>query len=85
MAGQIESQRKRITPGFEQQRKAEAAALQRAAALEEAARKRKEAAEAAREANSHVVCSDGWVSSCLCSRASKRGCCSHHGGIAGCE
>ena len=59
----------------------------------EAARKREEAQEraraaaaAAREANRHVVCCDGVVSpSCLCAADSHRGCCSHHGGICGCQ
>ncbi|MDI1476411.1 hypothetical protein [Polyangium sp. y55x31] len=93
LSAQIEPLRKRIAPGLEQQRKAEEAALARKIAADEAAiqrqeaeRKRQEAAEAAREANRHVLCRDGTVSpTCLCSRASKRGCCSHHGGVAGCE
>ena len=33
-----------------------------------------------------VACCDGTTSpSCECSRASHRGCCSHHGGMCGCE
>lgn len=33
----------------------------------------------------HILCSDGWASSCECSRSNRRGCCSWHGGIRGCE
>lgn len=32
-----------------------------------------------------IMCSDGWISSCECSRSNRRGCCSWHGGIRGCE
>jgi hypothetical protein len=62
-----------------------------AARAEELKRQQEEARQqlaiaAAREANRSVRCCDGTLSpSCLCSRPSKRGCCSHHGGICGCE
>ena len=56
---------------------------------EEQERKRqemKEAAEERRQASLRVQCCDGTLSpSCLCDRPSKRGCCSHHGGVCGCE
>lgn len=32
-----------------------------------------------------VKCCDGTIGGCLCSAPSKRGYCSHHGGICGCE
>lgn len=94
---QVDELRKRVAAPLEQQRKAEEAARARQLAAEEAARARKqaaeeaararaEAAEEAREANKHLLCNDGTRSpTCLCNRASWRGCCSHHGGVSGCE
>lgn len=83
---QVDGLRKRIAAPLEQQRKAEEATRARQQAAEEAARARAEVAEEAREANKHLLCNDGTRSpTCLCSRASHRGCCSHHGGVAGCE
>jgi len=44
--------------------------------------------QAAEEANApkSVKCCDGTLSpSCMCGRASLRGCCSHHHGVCGCE
>jgi hypothetical protein len=33
-----------------------------------------------------LVCCDGMTSpTCECSRGSRRGCCSHHGGVCGCQ
>jgi hypothetical protein len=34
------------------------------------------------EGEDRVICADGWMSSCSCDRADKRGCCSHHQGLA---
>ena len=54
---------------------------------QEAAEARAEAARdrADREASRGLVCGDGTLSpTCLC-HGNHRGCCSHHGGIAGCE
>ncbi|KYF90183.1 hypothetical protein BE17_35260 [Sorangium cellulosum] len=55
-------------------------------AAEERLRQMREAAEERREASLRVQCCDGSLSpSCLCGRSSYRGCCSHHGGVCGCE
>ncbi len=70
----------------EAERQRAAAEAERQRLAEEVARKREEAIEQAREATRRVQCCDGTVSpSCLCSRSSRRGCCSHHGGVCGCE
>jgi hypothetical protein len=62
-------------------------------AIAEARRKQEEAAAAARAAaeeraqraaSRSLVCRDGSTSGCSCA-GSHRGCCSHHGGVAGCE
>lgn len=46
----------------------------------------KEAVEERRQASLRLQCCDGTLSpSCLCNRSSNRGCCSHHGGVCGCE
>ncbi len=56
------------------------------AAAEERLQLMKEAAEERRQASLRVQCCDGTLSpSCLCGRPSYRGCCSHHGGVCGCE
>lgn len=73
-------------------RKREEAARKREEAQEKAREAREaaraaaqEAAEAARESSSMVMCCDGTTSpSCLCN-GSRRGCCSHHGGVCGCN
>jgi len=40
----------------------------------------------ANSGSGRVRCNDGTLSpSCRCDRASLRGCCSHHGGVAGCD
>ncbi len=83
---QVDALRKRIAVPLEQLRKAEESARARKAAAEDAAKKQVEAAEEAREASKHLLCNDGTRSpSCLCNRANRRGCCSRHGGVAGCE
>ncbi len=74
----------------EAKRKAEEAAEERKRKAEEAAeerrRKAEEAAEPGGACGGMVQCNDGSCSpSCSCSRSSFRGCCSHHGGIAGCN
>jgi hypothetical protein len=52
---------------------------------EEAARRAKEAA-IRRWQYAPLRCRDGTLSpSCICGQGSKRGCCSHHGGVAGCS
>jgi hypothetical protein len=92
LASQIAAQRKRIEPGLAQLKKAREERERQLAVAEEAKRKREEAlqnarlaAEAAQERSRRVKCCDGTISpSCLCNR-SKRGCCSHHGGVCGCE
>lgn len=71
----------------------EEAKRKRAEAIEEAKRKQAAAVAAAqgaaeerarRAANRSLVCGDGSTSGCACA-GSHRGCCSHHGGVAGCE
>ena len=57
-------------------------AFQRALRTAVARELREQRADA--EENRALVCSDGDFSSCLC-HGSHRGCCSHHGGVAGCE
>lgn len=58
-------------------------------ALVELARAEREALREEREAfreTRMVMCCDGATSpTCTCRRASHRGCCSHHGGMCGCE
>ena len=87
---QIHALRRRIEPGLKQlqQAKEHQLAVIEAAKQEqeEARQKAQEAAEAARdrEASRNLVCRDGTTSGCLCA-GSHRGCCSHHGGVAGCE
>jgi hypothetical protein len=49
---------------------------------EEQERKKQEYVEALNDRA--VLCADGTVSSCLCN-GPRRGCCSRHGGVAGCE
>lgn len=53
----------------------------------DAERKREARAECrARKQNASLRCCDGSLSpTCECYRSSHRGCCSHHGGICGCE
>ncbi|MFO0590321.1 MAG: hypothetical protein U0441_22455 [Polyangiaceae bacterium] len=91
----ITALRTRIAPGLEQARKlreAQEAAEERRRAAQAAAEERRraaqEAAAAAREAASEssglLYCRDGSVSGCACA-GSHRGCCSHHGGVAGCR
>ncbi|MFO0756987.1 MAG: hypothetical protein U0359_10865 [Byssovorax sp.] len=71
----------------------EEAKRKRQEAIEDAKRKQAEAAAAAKQAaeeraqraaNRSLLCNDGSISGCSCS-GSHRGCCSHHGGVAGCE
>lgn len=58
----------------------EARAARRERAIEEQARAWREQTTPAM-----LRCNDGSLSpSCACGRASNRGCCSHHGGVAGC-
>ena len=65
----------------EQARKAEQVRAERAAAN---ARRRQDAAANA-WASAPLLCRDGSLSpSCVCG-GSRRGCCSHHGGVAGCS
>lgn len=56
---------------------------------EERDRKRQELQEAAAHrawAYAPLLCRDGTLSpSCVCGQSSRRGCCSHHGGVEGCS
>lgn len=72
---------------------AEEAKRKRAEIIEEAKQKQLKAAASAkaaaeerveRAANRNLICRDGSISGCACA-GSHRGCCSHHGGVAGCE
>jgi hypothetical protein len=77
--------REKIAPGVQQAEKAREAVEEAKRKREEALQKAREAAEAAREASRRVQCCDNSLSpSCLCN-GPHRGCCSHHGGICGCE
>lgn len=83
--GRLDEIRGRIAPGVRGAEEARAAAQEAQRKREETIARRREAAEEAREASRRVRCCDGMLSpSCLCSGPS-RGCCSHHGGICGCE
>ena len=76
---------KRIAPQVEKAERTRAAQAEAKRKREQALEKRREAAAAAREASLRVRCCDGTLSGrCLCN-GSHRGCCSHHGGICGCE
>lgn len=60
-------------------------ALRKARAAIAAAEAKQLAAEKdAFAARRTYICSDGWISACLCSHAAS-GCCSTHHGVAGCE
>ena len=66
---------------LERQREAEARAIERARRREEAARE----AASRSWATAPLLCNDGMLSpTCVCG-GSHRGCCSHHGGVAGCS
>jgi hypothetical protein len=67
---------------IEREREAEARAAERARRREEATRK----AAWRRWAYAPLLCNDGTRSpSCICGSSSHRGCCSWHGGVAGCS
>lgn len=97
LSAQVERQRPVIHAGVEELRKQreeqerrreeqERQREERARRLEEAREAAREAAAEARRGSAYVRCNDGTYSpSCLCSRASFRGCCSHHGGVDGCD
>jgi hypothetical protein len=71
-----------------EKRVAEAAADRQRQAEERQRLAEERAAERAQNSwgNSMLLCNDGTLSpSCTCGRASRRGCCSHHGGVAGCS
>ena len=80
--GICESIREQRLRQIERQREAEAREAERA-------RKRAEAAQKAawrRWAYAPLLCNDGTRSpSCICGSSSHRGCCSWHGGVAGCS
>jgi hypothetical protein len=92
LARKIDELRARLDPELERIRAEEEAKERRRAAVEEAKQRQLEAAEEsrrkreeAREASPLVMyCRDGTTSSCSCT-GSRRGCCSHHKGIAGCR
>lgn len=70
------------------QRRAEAAATAARLAGERQQRQREQRERAAARAwaLAPLLCRDGSLSpTCLCGRGSYRGCCSHHGGVAGCS
>lgn len=79
---------KRVIYLAEQEQRAERAREQAAiqkAKLRLAKMKQKEAEAEEREASRRLMCCDGTPSpSCSC-YGSHRGCCSHHGGVCGCE
>jgi hypothetical protein len=80
-AAQAEQARKLAVAAAEQQRVAEEREARRQAAA--AAREQQQAAYDA-YASSSLMCNDGTESpTCTCG-GSHRGCCSHHGGVAGC-
>ncbi|MCA9619745.1 MAG: hypothetical protein KC731_12050 [Myxococcales bacterium] len=86
LRGEIATETKVVAPQLERMAKERAAAEERARKAEEAAKARAAAVAQARRAQLRLLCRDGTVSpTCLCSRTSRRGCCSHHGGVAGCE
>jgi hypothetical protein len=82
----IKVEDERLAREAEAKRKQEEARDKAEQARAVAEERRLAALEAAREASRRVTCCDGTLSpSCLCSRASMRGCCSRHGGVCGCE
>lgn len=82
----LDAFKQRIAPDAAKAEKVRAAEEEAKRKREEAQERAREAVEAAREARLRVRCCDGSLSrSCLCSSVSNRGCCSHHGGICGCE
>lgn len=90
LSAQVERLRPTIHAGVEQLREQreeqERRREERARRLEEAREAAREAAAEARRGSAYVKCNDGTYSpTCLCSRASFRGCCSHHGGVDGCD
>ncbi len=79
-----ELERKQAEKAEQRRRAAEAREEKRRLAAEERERRRKAAAER-RRMYSSLVCNDGSLSpSCVCG-GSWRGCCSHHGGVSGCQ
>jgi hypothetical protein len=81
----LDELKKRIAPNVERAERARAAQEEAKRKREEALERARQAAEEAREATRRVRCCDGNLSpSCLCN-GSHRGCCSHHGGVCGCE
>jgi hypothetical protein len=86
LSRRIAELRVRLAPELERIRLLDAAKQRQLAAVEEAKRKAEEATEAARarSENRELVCGDGSISGCACA-GSHRGCCSHHGGVAGCR
>ncbi|WP_434047560.1 MULTISPECIES: hypothetical protein [Sorangium] len=90
LLAQVVRLRPDVDAGVEQTRQRREAEERRRQELKAAAEERlqqmKEAAEERRQASLRVQCCDGTLSpSCLCGRSSYRGCCSHHGGVCGCE
>ncbi|KYF91870.1 hypothetical protein BE20_13485 [Sorangium cellulosum] len=90
LLAQVVRLRPDVDAGVEQARQRREEEERRRQQMKEAAEERlqemKEAAEERRQASLRVQCCDGTISpSCLCGRSSYRGCCSHHGGVCGCE
>jgi hypothetical protein len=85
-ANEIVRDKQRLERQFDKQREAEA---RRQAAAERKQQREAEAAQRAAERRSRAYrslrCRDGTLSpTCTCG-GSRRGCCSHHGGVAGCD
>ena len=77
-----EALREQHLKDIERQREAEAREAERASKRAESARK----AAMKRWAYAPLLCNDGTRSpSCICGSSSHRGCCSWHGGVAGCS
>lgn len=86
LAAAEEAKRKRAAAVEEAKRKQQDAIDQARRRQADAVAAAQQAAEdqAQRAANRSLVCRDGSTSGCSCA-GSHRGCCSHHGGVAGCE
>jgi hypothetical protein len=81
VAKECESLREQRQRDIERQQEAEAREAERARRKEEAARE----SALRRWSSAPLLCNDGTPSpSCVCG-GSHRGCCSHHGGVAGCS
>jgi hypothetical protein len=70
----------------ELERRRQKVAAKQQKAREEQEERRRQEAERRRTRYRELYCNDGTVSpTCACNRTSFQGCCSHHGGIRGCQ